>query len=389
MKKLNEKIESSIKKVEKWVVNNNYRGFDPFDGLSSPLVPLTFGNLLLERILMQTIRQSPINLRPFLGVKPLDSNIGRGYMAWGYLNMLKATGDEEYKQKAILCLKWLENNKAPGFSDLSWGKHFNYASRGGRYGLYEPITVWTSIIGLVFMDAFEILQDEHYLEISESICNWILKVPRNQTGNGTCIEYTTTGNGDCTIHNHSMLAAAMLVKTAKYVKNNEYEKLAKSAMKYSCNSQLPDGSWYYGEASNHHWIDNFHTGYNLDALRCYIEYSGDTSFEKNLKNGFEFYYSKFFESTGIPKYYHNRIYPIDIQCAAQAIETLVKFSDYDTSSLDLGLKVAEWTIENMQDKSGYFYYRRYPFIKAKIPMIHWGQSTTFNALALLLSTLNS
>ena len=88
MKKI---LEKSIQKVERWVEEHDYKGYEPFDGLSSFLRPLTFGNLLLERILQQLVRQSPINLRPFLGVKPQESAKGRGYMVWGYLKMLEVT----------------------------------------------------------------------------------------------------------------------------------------------------------------------------------------------------------------------------------------------------------------------------------------------------------
>jgi len=45
--------------------------------------------------------------------------------------------------------------------------------------------------------------------------------------------------------------------------------------------------------------------------------------------------------------------------------------------------VARWTIANMQDPSGYFYYRRYPFMVARTPMLHWGQATMYRALAYL------
>jgi hypothetical protein len=51
------------------------------------------------------------------------------------------------------------------------------------------------------------------------------------------------------------------------------------------------------------------------------------------------------------------------------------------------VKVAQWTIDNMQDKDG-FYYRQYPIgIKAKAPMLHWAQATTYKALTLLFSKL--
>jgi hypothetical protein len=38
----------------------------------------------------------------------------------------------------------------------------------------------------------------------------------------------------------------------------------------------------------------------------------------------------------------------------------------------------------MQDRSGYFYFMRYPLFILKVPMIHWAQATTYKALALLL-----
>lgn len=380
-------LEESIKKVGKWVEDNDYKAYDPADGLTSYLRPLTFGNLFLDRLMLQLVQRSPINLRPLFGIKPLDSNIGRGYMAWGYLTMLKLTGDEYYKHKAISCLEWLINNKAPGYTAYSWGKWLDFASRGGFYAKLEPITVWTSLIGQAFLDAYEIIDNEEYLNIASSICNWILEIPRNKTDSGLCLNYTAFGDGNCTIHNQSMLGAAMLARTAKFNGNSEYLKVAKEAITYTCTRQLPNGSWYYGEEPQYHWIDNFHTGYNLDALKCYIESTDDKTYEENLKKGFDFFKNNFFESTGRPKYYHNRTYPIDSQCASQAIESLANFSGYDESSLELGLRVAKWTIENMQDPIGYFYFRQYPFVTLKVPMIHWAQATTYRALANLLSKL--
>jgi hypothetical protein len=41
----------------------------------------------------------------------------------------------------------------------------------------------------------------------------------------------------------------------------------------------------------------------------------------------------------------------------------------------------------MQDQRGYFYYRKYPVVMAKTPMLHWGQGTMFKALAHLLLKL--
>jgi len=308
-------------------------------------------------------------------------------MAWGYCNMFKLTGDPAYKTKIESCLEWLIENKSPQYKEYSWGKHFDFASRGGIYYKFEPILVWTVLIGQAFLDAYEILEEKRYLKVAESICEWILTLPRNQTSSGFCFGYLK-GDNDSTIHNSNMLGAAFLARTSNYNGNGEYLKVAREAMKYSCSRQQPSGAWWYGEDSNLHWIDNFHTGYNLDALKSYIEYTDDNEYEDVLKNGLKFYMKTFFERNGRPKYYHTRTYPVDSQCASQAIDTLANFAEYDESALDLTLKVAKWTIDNMQDKDGHFYYRQYPIgIKAKAPMLHWAEATTYKALTVLLSKI--
>lgn len=379
------KAEKSLDKVEKWVESHGYKGYEPFDGLSSVFSSLTFNNGFAERLLQQMVRQSPINLRPLLGIKPQDSTKGRAYMARGYLSRYQQTSQEDYKRKAAECLDWLMQNKSPHYPEYTWGNHFDYASRVFRLPKQEPTIVWTSLIGQSFLDASELLKEVQYLEIAASIVQWILRLPREKTSSGTCLSYVAFSQRS--IHNANMLGAAMLARTAKYIHNDDTLNVAREAMAYSCGNQLPNGAWYYGQEAKYHWIDNFHTGYNLDSLKCYIENSGESSLMEHLKRGLAFFMNTFFEKDGRPNYYHDRGYPIDIQCASQAIDTLVHFSDFEPSCLKLAQQVADWTIDNMQDKSGHFYYRILPAKKVKIPMIHWGQCTMYRALAALLKKL--
>jgi len=384
---LREKLESSIARVASWVEEHDYQGYDPGDGLNSFLRPLAFGNRLAERVLLQLIWKSPFNLRPLVGIKPMDSTKGRGYMAWGYWLRHKTTQEAAYKTKAIACLDWLVANKAPGHVGYSWGNHFDFVTRSGCNPAGSPIIVWTSLIGQAFLEAYEQTRDHRFLDVARGICLWILKLPREQTATGACLSYFPFDQ--TSIHNSNMLGAAMLASTWQHTRDAELLKVARSAMLYSCSRQRNDGSWWYGEHPKHHWIDNFHTGYNLDSLKRYIDSTGEDSFQDHFQRGLRYFREVFFEPDGKPRYYHNKTYPVDIQCAAQAIETLAFCSDEDPLCLELSEKVAEWTIDNMQHRKGYFYYRQYPMIKAKTPYIHWGQATMFKALASLLSKMES
>jgi hypothetical protein len=376
-------VYQSLQKVEKWVEEHDYQGYEPFDGLSSPLRYLTVGNLLLERVLMQVVRQSPINLRPLLRIKPLPSTKGRGYMAAGYLTMYALTHQLSYKRKAVGCLEWLMTHRSSKFHEYSWANHFDFASRAGRYSKGESIIVWSALVGQAFLDAYESLGERRFLHVADSVCRWILALPRERTSTGTCLSYHALGQNS--IHNANLLGAAMLARTWKHSKHDEYLDVASQAVRYSCSRQRADGSWWYAEDSNCHWIDGFHTGYNLDSLDCYIASTSDTTYRDAMVLGLEFYKRHLFTEDGCPRYYHNRTQPIDSQCAAQAIETLSRFGRLDRECLDLAARVASWTILNMQDQDGHFCYRVYPFIKSTTAMLHWAQATTFRALTLLLS----
>jgi hypothetical protein len=385
LRKANTLVDESLNRVERWVENRNYRGYEPFDGLSSWFRPLTFGTLLGERLLMQLIRQSPVNLRPIMGVRPQDSTKGRGYMAHGYLYRYRTTGNREFLQKAEACLDWLDHHKARKFGKHSWSNHFDFSGRGGAYTKDDPIIVWTALIGFAYLEAYELTGAQRWIEIADSVCGWIMDLPREKTDRGNCISYLA--HVQSSIHNSNMLGAAMLARTAKHTTNREYVDVARSAMEYSCSRQRPDGAWPYGESPAYQWIDNFHTGYNLDSLKCYLESTGDGTWRPNFRAGLNFYRANFFEPDGCPKYYHNRRYPVDSQCAAQSIESLASFSSQNAECLELAVKVARWTIAHMQAPDGHFYYRIYPLMKAKTPMLHWAQATMYKGLTVLQNRL--
>jgi rhamnogalacturonyl hydrolase YesR len=179
-----------------------------------------------------------------------------------------------------------------------------------------------------------------------------------------------------------------LARTFSHTHNRAYRELAQKALQYSAHYQRSDGSWYYGEYPTYHWVDNFHTGYVLDCFKRYVESTGDDRFTATTDRGYEYWKNTFFLPDGTPRYYNHKTLPIDIQCSSQAIDTLVYFSDRDPESLSLAMRVAQWTIEHMQDQTGYFYYRRYGrWIVNKTATLHWGQATMLCALAGLYKSI--
>lgn len=381
-------LYDSIGRLSAWLEKNEYRGYDTFDGLNAKFVrPLTFNNKVLQTVLQQGVRRFPLNLRPLLGVAKGHSTKGMGFLARGFMRLHQATGDTVWVDKAKFALEWLIENQSSGYNGACWGNHFDYQSRSFYLPKSMPTIVWTSLIGHAFLDGYYHFKDEKYLQVAVSACEHILKdLGKYSDGEGVCISYIP--NAKSLVHNANTLGGSLLARTYAHTANETYRDLAQKAIQYTAQYQRPDGSWYYGEKAILHWVDNFHTAYVLDCFKFYSDSTGDTRFDANLANGYDYWKKTFFLSDGTPRYYDYKTLPIDIQCSSQAIDTLVFFQNRDPESLQLALKVAQWTIENMQHSTGYFYYRRYSrWLVNKTPTLHWGQATMLCALAALYKSL--
>jgi len=375
-------VYESIIRLSGWLERSDYRGYDTFDGLSSKLLsPLTLNNKFLRIALQQGVRRFPINVRPLIGIAKSHSTKGMGFLARGFMRLHQATGDAAWRGKAEFTLQWLIDHQAPGYSGAAWGNHFDYQSRVSYVPKGLPSIVWTSLIGHAFFDAYEDFRDDRFLQVAVSACEHILHdLSTFADGDSLCISYFPKQSVQ--VHNANTLGAGLLARAYAYTRKESYRVLARKAIQYTARRQRPDFSWYYGEPSDLHWVDNFHTAYVLDSFKHYAEGTGDCQFDDTLQAGYKYWKSTFFLADGTPRYYDHKTLPLDIQCCSQAIDTLVFFSDRDPDALELALKVAQWTIRHMQDRTGYFYYRRYSrWLVNKTPTLHWGQATMFCALA--------
>jgi rhamnogalacturonyl hydrolase YesR len=246
-----------------------------------------------------------------------------------------------------------------------------------------PTVVATSFCASALIDAYEITRNNFYLDTAITSANFILKdLYRTVCGNGFLFSYSPIRGNDV-VFNASLLGSKLLSLIYHYTKDETLLIAAKQSIVACCERQGMDGSWVYGMLPVQNWIDSFHTGYNLDSLITYQNISGDTDFDLHIQKGLDFYLNNFFEKDGMPKYYHNKLYPIDIHCPAQLIVTLYNLNKLE-SSKELIDKVLIWMITNMQSSKGYFYYQIRKNKSSKIPYMRWNNAFVFNALSYYL-----
>jgi len=226
-------IYKSIEQLSHWLEENDYRGYDTFDGLNSRFVrPLAFETKFLRTVLQQGVRRFPVNLRPVPGITKEHSSKGMGFLARGFMRLHKTTRDQVWKDKAEFALQWLVENRLPGYSGACWGNSFDYQSRGFYLPKRVPTVGWTSLIGHAFLDAYDHFQEDHYLQIAESACEHIVRdLGTVRDGDGICIIYIPIK--DTQVHNANT-PGGEFARPDLFAQGNEaYRELAQKAMQYT------------------------------------------------------------------------------------------------------------------------------------------------------------
>ncbi len=388
------RVISSLLKLKRYCEGENFKGWDPYDGLNSKIFQfLPFKYLDVARLIwIQGFKRSPINFRKLLLVPKMYNAKGVSLFLSGYCNLfeLAECGNYEFGTKKEILTKinelvdLLDRLKNSNFSGACWGYNFPWQSR--RLFLFPkdtPTVVATSFCVDALFKAYEITKNESIKSLALSAADFIMKdLNRTPHNTGFLFSYSPYKGND-TVYNASLLGAKTLGLCYKFSGNESYKQTAKSAILAACDGQSHDGSWVYGLLKTQTWIDSFHTGYNLDAIKTYQDCTGDYKFQKNLDAGFNFYIKNFFKVDGTPKYYNNKTYPIDVHCPGQLFVTLSKL-DMFKSYENLSSKVMDWTIINMQDRKGYFYYQIKRIISSKISYMRWSNAFMFNAMSYYL-----
>lgn len=392
-------IKDAFIALLKYVDKQGLMGWDPYDGLNSKFfqsLPVVSKNRYFRLAWMQFIKHMPINLRPLVGISKGYNPKALGLFLSGFCNLYQLESSAlsnlglskaVLKERIDFLVKKIPELQSEGRSGSCWGYNFDWQARAFFQPRYTPTVVATTFIGSALLDAYEITREENLLKMVRSSCDFILKDLNRTYDDKGNFAFSYSPLDKTVVFNASLLGSRLLARVYSFTKENELINAAMKSVAFCCDHQKPDGSWGYGTLYFHQWIDNFHTGYNLECIADYIKYSGDHSFEDNLQNGFEYYINTFFTENGIPKYYSNSKYPIDIHAPAQLVITLSKSGKFNENR-ELVDKVLNWTILNMQSDKGYFYFQKNKYFTSKIPYMRWSQAWMFYALCEYLLQIN-
>ena len=389
-------FQSAYDQLFSWCRERDFAGHDPFDALNSRLFQST--PLVQSRnarfVWTQLVKRSPADVRALARVPAERNAKGIALFTLAQMANHRRLGTEQSKKQVGSFLSGLLSMKLDGYSGAAWGYNFDWQSRNFFAPRDTPTIVPTAFAARALIEAGQDLQDcqdlqDQCLNTARSVCDFILKdLPRTvDTRTEVCFSYAP--NSNTRIFNASLLAAEVLARVGRLTGENELLEFAERATRYVVNNQQPNGSWSYGVEPKQSWIDNFHTAYILFSLKRIIdESSSKEEFQPALERAYQFWKNHFFLAEGWPKYYDDEPYPADTHAAASAIVTFLECRELDDNALKLAQKVASWTIRNLRDSRGFFYYQRRRFYTIRKPYMRWTQAWMLYALARLLEELD-
>jgi len=273
---------------------NDWAGHDPYDALNSRFLEfLPILNFRLSRIaLTQILKRSPCNVRRLLWI-PKTRNPKALALFLDSLLKLDQLGLIDEPELAQGLVERLVALRSPESAHWCWGYSFPWQTRTLIVPRAAPSLVCTTFVGNALLNAFEYCGDDRCRQMALSAADYILKELYWTDGDAAGFRYPTP-TSTLRVHNANFLGAAFLARAYRHGGEERMVEAALRAARYSAGGQQADGSWFYGELRTQRWIDNFHTGYNLCALRT-IDRALDTAeFEPAVRRGYAFYVDHFF-----------------------------------------------------------------------------------------------
>jgi hypothetical protein len=367
-------LDDTISRLEAYCREREWAGFDPYDALNSSLFARTpFAKSRIARLaLTQLLKRSPVSLRPLLRIRPHQNPKALGLFLSFYARRARG-GDEMAGRHARTVAHRLLELRSPGVPHWCWGYSFPWQMRTRLVPRFAPNLVCTTFAADGLLDAYEAGLGSEYLAPAAGAGEYLARELHWEDGDRAAFAYPLP---DITvpIHNANFLGAALLCRLARVTGDSQFVEQALRAARYSVSKQRDDGSWAYGDGPTQQWVDSFHTGFNLCALRSIAASLPTGEFDTALRKGYDFYRQHFFTPRGEAKYFHNRTYPIDIHSVAQSLITLRTFRDLDAEADSLAASVLAWAMAHMWDPRGFFYYRVLRGLTIRTPYMRWSQA---------------
>ncbi len=371
-----------------WSKAQGYLEHTKHDALNSPLLYAVFGHSRYTRIFAtQAVMRFPLNLRPVLGVVRSANPKGLALFVLALLDLHEAGGGPDALREAERILGMLMDLRSKGaWHGDCWGYQYPWQDLGFFAPKGTPNAVVTAFVCEAFLRAHAVTGNEAYLRTVLSAREFFLQdlVVLKSTQDEKCVAYMPLPM-KMRVMDVSILIAAVLARLHQAGLDPDKGVEARRLCQFVVNRQTENGAWYYTDppADSPVKIDNYHTGFILDAIKRTGERLGTAEWNGSYDRGVLFYAENLFNGDGSPRWMSDRDFPHDIHGAAQGILT---FSEPANRLRFPGLadRIAAWALDNMYHEEGRFYYQRTRYFTKRTTFLRWCNAWMCRAIAFKL-----
>lgn len=370
-------------------LQQDFAGYDPFDGLNSRIFDWlpSLKKGLFGLAWTQFHKRSLINFRPLCGIPARRNPKGVALFISGMLIQYRQSGEQALLNKAVELGDWLLGQQCDQnqWSHSCWGYHFDWNARAFFVPKGKPNVITTIYVAQALRSLYLATNQQRFIAAADDAAHFIVKHLYTESDGRTFFAYIP--GETAFVHNASLWAAAWVAEVYSRTGDEHLKTLALKVARQSVGEQGADGRWVYGSRHHHQFIDSFHTGYNLEALAGIRDSLQTDEFNAAIELGLNFYRAHFFGPDGEAHYYHNSAYPYDMHNVAQAVITLLKIGRSEADR-ELASKVVDWSIRTMYlEKQGRFCYQKTKLFKNKINYMRWTQAWVYYAFSVYVTEM--
>lgn len=365
----------------------DWRGHDKHDGLNSPLVWAVAGWSRPTRLLaLQGMMRFPINLRSVLRVPEVSNPKGLALFVQALLNAWRYDGLADRLSSAAQLVDRLSALRSSAGGGCGWGYQYPWQDLGFFAPRGTPNAVVTSFVCEALLDYHAATGSEPALaQVAEALPFLQHALPRLvDTAHHLCLGYMPVPMR-MRVMDVSILVGSVF---ARYEQLRPGAGLANDAarlVRYVVDQQTPEGAWWYTDppGASPVRIDNYHTGFILDALWRYMQATGDSMHGSTYQKGLTFYAGQLFETDGAPRWMSDQKFPHDVHGSAQGIIT---FARHRVDYPGLADRIASWVLSHLYDGRGHFGYRVTRWGTDRRFYLRWNNGWMARALSDLLAS---
>lgn len=361
----------------------DYTGWDYCDGMSNPIrEALPFENRWINLVFQESIKRSPVNIRPLFGVEQRRNYMGAALFAMGNLNAQRLReggegGDElgavDYEQEARELVDWLVETRRRGYEGFCGGHNHEIQHLDSKGVPQDTDLVATSFAGRALLQVGTWTGTDDLLETARTATDFVIEdMNYRLTADGAKVDYYLHQPDGVYIPNAAAIGARLFLDLYQVFDDEDLRMRGEQILDQVVACQTPIGGWTYTypPESSHLSMDNHHNGFILESLLQHRAVVETDRYSDEIAEGLDFYEEYLFEDDGAPRWDESNSYPRDVHAAAQGILVFTYAGKYD-----LAEKILGWTLEHLYDtEEARFYYRKGRLHTRRVTLMRWCQA---------------